>query len=93
MTDATTLNGFKIETDVPPPHSGRGNNRQEALRQLSRAPVGASIHFPLGSLSSHALVHALGVSARIVGGKGWFTARQVDGGARVWKVAEPARAS
>ena len=79
---------FKIEMGVPYPDRrwGARTELMGALRELSGAPVGASIFVPLSACKAGAQLH--GRLGRI-GGKGWGSIRKADGGFRVWKIAEP----
>jgi len=79
---------FKIEANVPiPPASNRGKY-VPAIRELSRAQVGAST-FIAGT--SPNIAGAVASSARTHAGNGWYTVRKVPGGARIWKITEPSR--
>lgn len=71
-----------IECGVPiPPAGGRGIS--ETLRQLARAEVGASVLFP------DARRETIDKLARRIVGRRAYAVRKVDGGIRIWKIAEP----
>lgn len=76
---------FKIETTVPLPTDGRNTRGQtnEAVRALSTAAIGASVFVPSDK------PYTFQQAAWRLGGKGWITTRKIEGGFRVWKVAEP----
>lgn len=78
--------GFVIETSVPIPLPTSKSPSVAALRALSVASVGASLLIPPGTYKRDV---NLGLAARYVGGSGWYAIRAVEGGQRIWKIAEP----
>jgi hypothetical protein len=85
--NVVSRNAVKIDMDVPIPadgHSGLPGIITQSLRALADAPIGASV-FIVGKKP-----HRLGPYIASAGsGFGWYAARSVEGGVRVWKIAEP----
>lgn len=87
---AKSPEAYAIETGIPLPPRPAGPGTQagalpQALRQLSMAQVGASIFVPDKKPAG------LGPYIKYAAGIGWAASRTVDGGARIWKIAEPKR--
>jgi len=82
-----TRQPFEIETAVPAPATryGRGAFRQ-ALEALARAEIGSSFFIPDGT---HGSSLSAGRMAQTLFGSGWYSLRKVEGGQRIWKIAEP----
>lgn len=75
---------FAIETGMPvPPGAVRNTATYDAIRALAEAPIGASFLCPSAKPTTAQQ------AAYRLGGKGWVAIRKVDGGFRVWKIAEP----
>lgn len=78
---------FAIETGIPLPESKYGAKSPgpvtASLRKLSQSAIGASVVIP-GIAQNR-----LGPYLQSAAGMGWYATRKVDGGTRVWKVAEP----
>jgi hypothetical protein len=80
---------FVIETGVP--RSSKGSRGQHAgpitaaLRNLLAAPLGASVFIP----AKRARDIGPYVTSADSTVKGWAESRSVEGGVRVWKIAEP----
>jgi hypothetical protein len=85
---------MQIEADVPLPRGGRhGTKRSEyrlALEALVASPVGSSFFIPDGTHGKPASAPQI---ANNLFGSGWFSVRKVEGGQRIWKIAEPKGAS
>jgi len=79
-----TATAYKIEDNIPLPPHANATPEAVALRELARANIGSSVLLAgtRGRITS---------SANYVGGTGWTATRSVEGGIRVWKIAEPAR--
>lgn len=79
---------FTIETGIPLPKSRRaGGALTSALRSLAAASVGDSI------LLAGIAQRKLGPYLQSAAGNGWYATRVVEGGIRVWKIAEPKQMS
>ncbi len=74
---------YKIEKNVPIPSGARRpkGELRLALEALNEAEVGDSVFLPK--------LKTLQITSRCyqIGGKGWYRARAVEGGVRVWKKA------
>jgi hypothetical protein len=81
---------YEIETGVPIPSADvRSTGLSAALRALSKAEVGASLLLPLDGLSPTTRMNRISAQLRTAVGVGWYRARSVEGGIRVWKIGEP----
>jgi len=83
---------FNIETDhpIPSPRVRIKNGARAAIRALSLSNVGASVFFPsVDGRTPKSLAVSINSMANSVGGNGWYTLRKVEGGVRIWKLAEP----
>lgn len=83
---------FQIEVGVPLPPSRRGKHGHgrvgpivRVLRQLITAPVGASVLIQ-GKSNKQIGSYIKATDQTVIG---WASVRNVDGGVRVWKIAEP----
>lgn len=79
---------FVIETNVPapPPGGGRKSPLRLALEKLAAGKVGDSFMVPTGTFKNE---RSLDQRAHSLLGSGWYSCRRVDGGVRIWKIAEP----
>lgn len=80
------MRNIVIETGVPLATLRGGKTRiarLDALRRLAKARVGASIYF------ARTYTNTVLSSCRAAAPGKWFTARQVKGGVRVWKIGAP----
>lgn len=83
---------FKIVTDVPLVRASVGRNAfpsplSRAVYALATtAPIGASFFVPKNSCTD---MHAVSGRGYQLAGKGWASVREVEGGYRMWKFAEP----
>jgi len=82
---------YSIETSVPiPARTGPGHRNPESvagvIRKLMESPIGASVLFPPEKTL------AARRQSQMIGGPAWCLTRKVDGGLRVWRVAEPSKA-
>ena len=90
MTQAASIthlksSPFAIERGVPH-HALARSPLIEAFRNLAKAQIGDSFFCPETEAKNGPSIHERAVR---VGGKGWVSLRKVEGGWRVWKIAEP----
>jgi hypothetical protein len=83
--NVVTATPFAIDTSVPiPPRHHTANSLvTAAVNALSKAEIGASVHFPGVKIT------AVQQAAYRLGGAGWVTIRKQADGYRAWKIAQP----